>query len=149
MFINSRSNPSRGTIFFSSPRAVPTNKICVVASRRLNSWAIARPGKMCPPVPPAAMMTLILILDFGLPILDWLAQGDPKSKIGNPKSSCSSVLGDVQQHPRGEETDRQGRSARADKRQRNSFCRNERQSNTDVEKRLRDDHCRQPDCHQL
>ena len=55
------SYPALGTKSFSNPLSVPINRILDFPSISFILFAIAIPGLMCPPVPAAAIITLIFV----------------------------------------------------------------------------------------
>ena len=60
-FIFFNPYPALGTKSFSSPLGVPINIISESGSSSFILFAIARPGFICPPVPAAAIITLIFV----------------------------------------------------------------------------------------
>jgi len=57
--------PACGTFSISILSFAPTNKMSIVVSIFFKAFAIAIAGKMCPPVPPPAIMIRLLTLEKG------------------------------------------------------------------------------------
>src|SRR5689334_23936805 len=103
---------------------------------------------MCPPVPPAAIITRISIFKSATPQtaagrshvqLLSLAQLRRRRLKQSDVERSTRVLRDVEQDTDSRECRHEGRSAVRDKRERNPLRRHEREHETNIKERLSDD----------